>query len=152
MTGLKIQNINDSCVTVIGKSGSNTISGRSPARLSNVATKETIVKEPQGEKEIIEKIDKLNKQIDQLKIQKSNPSIVPILDRENETERKSYKDKMNNIKVPDVQPFTTAQLALLNDIPIPYAGAWIKKHCIESGKSEKIEGQRGRQTILYKMS
>lgn len=86
-------------------------------------------------------------------IPKPNDEIAPIGKPESfeaKNIRKSVQNKIKDIKNPG-EIFTIKQIAEFNNVPTLYATNWVKENCIEAGKAEKKEGQRGKTATLYKL-
>lgn len=133
MENVKINHISDSGVTIYGKNcGTIVISGKSPAYLHIEKKKDLEIKQFMDTNT------------------ESNNAVANETETESKKIRASYKDKMKNVQLPQKGNFTIKEVAELNDIPLPYATNWVKQNCVESGKVEKKEGQRGRVASLYK--
>ena len=154
MQRVRIERVSDGGVTITGKNCGNSIvvSGHSPARLSDLSIKpvksEKIIEEtPES---LDKKVEELQQKIAELKNRKPGDVPLALVVNDDKKERKNYKDIMENLQIPDIQPFTIKFFAELNGIPIPYAATYVKKTFAEAGKVDKIDGQRGRVASLYK--
>jgi hypothetical protein len=124
---VQIKRISDSGVTIIARGHEIVVSGRSPATLvTNDTPAPTSTLENIGNRSSDNAEDSPTERV----------------------KRGTYTERMKNIKIPEGL-FTIKQVAELNDIPINYALNWVKENCVEVGKAEKAEGQRGKAATLY---
>lgn len=134
-----INRISDSGVTVSGKKCGNNIilSGKSPAQLSEIQ-REVKIKDGEGNIRPTYVAAKSGPEIT------SDTGLTP----SGRVHRGTHTAKMSNLAIPEGN-FTIKYFAEFNKIPIPYALKWVKDNCVEAGKAEKPEGQRGRVATLY---
>lgn len=151
----KILSINDSGVTVSSNEyTSAVISGKTPAVPYIEKIKEVSVENNNSitpSKEILNMSNEIRKECNNLNKEQREEALNTGIEIINSgrAKRGSYKDKMNNIVLPNKDKFTIAELAQVNDIPVNYANIWAKENLIEAGKADKVAGQRGRQASLY---
>ncbi len=145
MQNIKIEAINDSGVTVSGAEIGNylVISGKSPAVRCEKQERVKFYKEekqkPVEDNNVEVIIDKVEEITDE--------KILDIVEKV--TKKSGYNEILAKMQVPGGD-FTIKQIAELNELPIPCATTWVKLNCVEAGKAEKKEGQRGKSAMTYR--